>query len=219
MNAKEITERIEQLGVVPVIAIEDPSAALPLADALLEGGLPIAEITFRTPAAAQVIELIVGERPDVLVGAGTVLTRENLLAARAAGAHFAFAPGLNPQMVFAARELGMPFIPGVATPSEVEQALSHGCSALKFFPAELQGGLEMLNALAGPYQHTGVKFVPTGGVNPANLESYLKCKIVAAVGGTWIAKKEDFAAGHWQEIQQRCRAVVETVRRARADGR
>ena len=212
---KELYGQIGSLGVVPVIAIDDSKSALPLADALLGGRLPIIEVTFRTPAAAQVIQTLVRERPSLLVGAGTVLTRENLLAAKAAGARFGVAPGLNPEIVKLARDMDLPFIPGVATPSEIEQALFLGCAMLKFFPAEAMGGVAMLNTLAAPYGHTGVKFVPTGGVNPANLESYLSCKAVAAVGGTWIAKKEDLAAGHWQEIRRRCEAAVEIVRRLR----
>jgi 2-dehydro-3-deoxyphosphogluconate aldolase/(4S)-4-hydroxy-2-oxoglutarate aldolase len=215
MNNKEVYEIIGRLGIVPVIAIEDPKAALPLADAMLEGGLPIVEITFRTAAAAEVIRTLVRERPSLLVGAGTVLTRENLQSAKAAGARFGVAPGLNPDTVSQAREMGLPFIPGVATPSEIEQALALGCTTLKFFPAEALGGLEMVNALAAPYGHTGVKFVPTGGVSPANLETYLGCKVVAAVGGTWLAKKEDLAAGNWQEIRRRCEVGMQTVRRVR----
>jgi 2-dehydro-3-deoxyphosphogluconate aldolase/(4S)-4-hydroxy-2-oxoglutarate aldolase len=213
--SKNVCERIGQLGVLPVIAIEDPKAALPLADALLAGGLPIIEITFRTAAAAQVIQTLVRERPGLLVGAGTVLTHENLRAAHTAGARFCLAPGLNRDIVKQAQEIGMPFIPGVVTPSEVERGLSLGCHTLKFFPAEAAGGLEMLTALGAPYGHTGVKFVPTGGITPGNLESYLSWKVVAAVGGTWLAKKEDLAAGNWDEIRRRCRAAVETVRRAR----
>jgi len=216
MNNKEVFELIGRLGIVPVVAIEDPKAALPLADALLRGGLPIVEITFRTAAAAEVIRTLAVQRPALLVGAGTVLTQANLQAAVSAGARFAVAPGLNPDTVKQARELGLPFVPGVATPSEVEQAMALGCSTLKFFPSEPMGGVEMLNALGAPYGHTGVKFVPTGGVTPANLESYLACKVVAAVGGTWLAKKEDLAAGNWPEIQRRCEAAVETLRRARS---
>lgn len=219
MNSQEIYARIGELGVVPVIAIEDARAALPLADALLEGGLPVVEITFRTAAAAEVIATLARERPSLLVGAGTVLTRENLEAARDTGAQFAIAPGLNPATVQQAREAGVPFIPGVATPSEIEQALALGCTTLKFFPAEALGGLPMLNALIAPYGHTGVKFVPTGGVTPANLASYVASKAVTAVGGTWLAKKEDLAAGNWQEIRNRCRAATEAVRQVRAAGR
>lgn len=218
MSVSEIQTRIEALGVVPVIAIERVEQALPLADALLAGGLPIIEITFRTAAAGAVIELLSRERPELLVGAGTVLSRETAKAAMAAGARFALAPGLNPATVEGAADLGLPFMPGVATSTEVELALSLGCRMLKFFPAELLGGVKMLEALLAPYAHTGVRFVPTGGVGPSNLEAYLGCKGVAAVGGTWLAKKEDLAAGRWAEIQQRCKTAVETVRRLRPVG-
>lgn len=211
----DVYQQVGALGIVPVITIDDVKAALPLADALLAGGLPIVEITFRTSAAAEAIRVMVRERPALLVGAGTILSEENLRAAHAAGARFAVAPGLNPEIVRRAGDLGLPFVPGVATPSEVEQALFLGCKTLKFFPAEALGGVAMLNALAGPYGHTGVKFVPTGGVSPANLDAYLACKVVAAVGGTWLAKKEDLAAGGWEDIRRRCQAAVESVRRAR----
>jgi 2-dehydro-3-deoxyphosphogluconate aldolase / (4S)-4-hydroxy-2-oxoglutarate aldolase len=216
MEADTIYSQISRLGVVPVIAIDNPDCALPLADALVAGGLPIIEITFRTAAAAPVIELLSRERPHVLVGAGTVLTLENLHAAKKAGARFALAPGLNPEIVRGAQAVGLPFVPGIATPSEIEQALGLGCSTLKFFPATQMGGVSMINALAGPYSHMGVRFLPTGGINLTTLESYLACKAVAAVGGTWIAPKEVFTSGKWMEIQRRCAETVEIVRRVRA---
>jgi 2-dehydro-3-deoxyphosphogluconate aldolase/(4S)-4-hydroxy-2-oxoglutarate aldolase len=216
MREKSILERIAKLGIVPVIAIEKVEAAIPLADALLEGGLPVVEITFRTAAAADVIRIIAKDRPQLVVGAGTVLTAENLDTARACGASFAVAPGLNPLIVKRAQELGMPFVPGVATPSDIEAGLALGCKLLKFFPAEALGGVAMIEALSAPYKHTGVRFMPTGGVSTANLETYLKIDTVAAVGGTWIAKKDDLAAGKWDEIQKRCRAATEIVSKARA---
>jgi len=188
---------------------------LPLADALLAGGLPVAEITFRTAAAAAVIEELASKRPDLLVGAGTVLTDENLRAAIDCGARFGVAPGLNPEIVAMADDAKWPFVPGVATPSDVECGLSMGCRFLKFFPAGALGGITMVKALAGPYKHTGVRFVPTGGVNADNLESYLKVDVVAAAGGTWIAKREDLAEGAWDKITARCEAVGRTVSLAR----
>ena len=214
--SEEIFSRIAQLGVVPVIAIEKADAAIPLADALLEGGLPVVEITFRTAAAAEVIRKIAKERPKVIVGAGTVLTSANLEAAKASGAAFAVAPGLNPQTVKQAQSLGLPFMPGIATPSDIELGLSIGCKHLKFFPAEALGGVGMLGALSAPYKHTGIRFMPTGGVNTTNLESYLKLEIVAAVGGTWIAKKEDLANGKWDDVKNRCRSALEVVAKVRA---
>jgi 2-dehydro-3-deoxyphosphogluconate aldolase/(4S)-4-hydroxy-2-oxoglutarate aldolase len=211
----EIFSRIAQLGIVPVIAIENADAAIPLADAFIEGGLPVVEITFRTAAAAEVIRKMARERPQLIVGAGTVLTLANLEAAKASGAAFAVAPGLNPQTVMQAQAMGLPFMPGVATPSDIELGLSLGCKLLKFFPAEANGGVNMIEALSAPYKHAGVRFMPTGGVNPANLESYLKLDTVAAVGGTWIAKKEDLAHGKWDDIRKRCKAALEIVAKAR----
>lgn len=215
MVEKSILNRVADLGVVPVIAIEKVEAAIPLADALLQGGLPMVEITFRTAAAAEVIRKISQERPQLVVGAGTVLTAANLDAAKACGAAFAVAPGLNPQIVKQAQELGMPFVPGVATPTDIEQGLALGCELLKFFPAEALGGVAMIEALSAPYKHTGIRFIPTGGVNSGNLESYLKLDTVAAVGGTWIAKKEDIATGKWGDIRNRCKAALEIVAKVR----
>jgi len=210
-----IFDSISELGVVPVIAIDDAAHALPLADALIAGGLPVAEITFRTSAAAEVIRIMSRERPQLLVGAGTVLSPETAELAKSCGACFAVAPGLNPRVVARAREIGLPFMPGIANPTDIETALELGCILQKFFPAEALGGTKLLAALSAPYQHTGVRFMPTGGASPANLPDYLKIATVAAVGGTWIAKKEDMAAGRWDVITANCRAAVEIVRAVR----
>lgn len=213
--SEEIFSRIAQLGVVPVVAIEKADVAIPLIDALIEGGLPVVEITFRTPAAAEVIRRIAKERPKVIVAAGTVLTSANLEAAKASGVAFAVAPGLNPEIVKQALAIGLPFVPGVATPTDIELGLSLGCKYLKFFPAEALGGVGMLEALSAPYKHTGIRFMPTGGVNSTNLETYLKLETVAAAGGTWIAKKEDLANGKWDDIRNRCKAALKIVAKAR----
>jgi 2-dehydro-3-deoxyphosphogluconate aldolase / (4S)-4-hydroxy-2-oxoglutarate aldolase len=215
MSDNPVNDTIARFGIVPVIAIDSPEAALPLADALLDGGLPVVEITFRTSAAAEAIRRISSQRPEVLVGAGTVLSAENLDAAIACGAKFGVAPGVNPAIVGRATQRGLPFVPGVATPSEIEQGLSLGCTVLKFFPSEALGGVTMLKVLSAPYAHTGVRFMPTGGVNMGNLVAYLGLKSVAAVGGTWIAKQEDIAAGRWTEIRDRCRESVAVVQRLR----
>ncbi len=217
MIEKEIFQKLEEHGVVPVIAIESLEAAIPLTDALLEGGLPVIEITFRTEAAADVIQRIAEERPEMLVGAGTVLTVKNFQAAKQCKAKFCVAPGLNPNLVTQAQLHSMPFIPGVATPSDVECGLAIDCSLQKFFPAEANGGVKMLQALSAPYRHTGVKFVPTGGVNMGNIEHYLSLDTVAAVGGTWLAKSNDISTGNWSEITQRCHEVGEVVARIRAE--
>ncbi len=215
MEEESVLDQLGRYGVVPVIGLDDPAAALPLADALLEGGLPVIEITFRTAAAAEAIRLLARERPSLLVGAGTVLTPANLQAAKENGAVFAVSPGLNPEIVKQARLLRLPFVPGVATATEIEAGLGLGCRWLKFFPAEALGGVPMLEALSPPFKHAGVRFMPTGGVNLANLERYLRLDTVAAVGGSWIAKKGDLAQGHWQEIRKRCRATLEIVAQAR----
>jgi 2-dehydro-3-deoxyphosphogluconate aldolase/(4S)-4-hydroxy-2-oxoglutarate aldolase len=215
MNEHSVLDVVSRCRVIPVIAIESVEAALPLADALLEGGLPIIEITFRTAAARAAIERIASRCPDVLIGAGTVLSIDNLQAAIDSGARFAVAPGLNMTVVEAANDANLPMIPGVATASEVELALSLGCRLQKFFPSEALGGVKMLKALSGPYAHTGVKFVPTGGVTTDNLESYLSLGVVEAVGGTWIAKTADIKAERWSEIRDRCRAAMVVVARLR----
>ncbi len=214
-HEQDVFEKIAEFGVVPVIAIDSAEQALPLADALIAGGLPLAEITFRTEAAAETIRQIAKNRPQMLVGAGTVLTPATVAAAREAGAAFAVAPGLNARVVGSARALGLPFVPGTANPSDVEIGLELGCKLLKFFPAEALGGAKLLSAIYAPYKHTGVKFMPTGGVTADNLESYLSLPAVAAVGGTWLAKPADIAAGNWDAIAARCRAAREIVSRVR----
>jgi len=215
MNTADVLGTVRKLGLVPVIAVDDPQSAIPLADALLEGGLPVAEITFRTAAAAEVISKIARHRPAVVLGAGTVLSTEDLRRAKDAGARFGVAPGVNPEVVAEADHLGLPFIPGVVTPSEIEQALSLGATLLKFFPSEAFGGLKVIKALAAPYAHLGVKFMPTGGITAANLPEYLAADVVACVGGTWIASREAIAEGRWSQIKDNCKAAVEIIRHVR----
>jgi 2-dehydro-3-deoxyphosphogluconate aldolase/(4S)-4-hydroxy-2-oxoglutarate aldolase len=214
MNGNDVFALLAKHVVVPVIAIDSAEDALPLADALMEGGLPVAEITFRTAAAAEVIAKIARERPGMVLGAGTVLTAENLGRACDAGAKFGVAPGLNPDVVAEAAHRGLPFMPGVITPSEVEHALSLGLTLVKFFPAEAFGGLKVIKALAAPYGHMGVKFMPTGGVSMANLADYLAEKTVACVGGTWIASREAIAGKKWAQIRDNCKAAIEIVKRS-----
>jgi 2-dehydro-3-deoxyphosphogluconate aldolase / (4S)-4-hydroxy-2-oxoglutarate aldolase len=213
--SQDVLETVRKYGVVPVIAIDDADSALALADALMEGGLPVAEITFRTAAAAEVISRIAKERPAMVLGAGTVLSVENVRRARDAGARFGVAPGVNPDVVNEAGRIGLPFVPGVITPTEVEQALSLGARLLKFFPAEAFGGLKTIKALAAPYAHMGVKFMPTGGVTTANLGDYLAADIIACVGGTWIASREAIAGKKWAQIRDACKAAVELVGKIR----
>jgi 2-dehydro-3-deoxyphosphogluconate aldolase/(4S)-4-hydroxy-2-oxoglutarate aldolase len=208
-------EEIEALGVVPVIAIERAADAIPLADALLEGGLPVAEITFRTPAAAAVMEKISAERPQLLVGAGTVLDLDSLAAARRSGARFGLAPGFDAEIVEAAARVGFPFAPGVMTPSEVSAAIGRGIRVMKFFPAGAAGGPKALDAIAAPFRHLNLRFVPTGGVNLDNMGEWLALADVAAVGGTWIARTEDIAEGRFAEIARKARAAVDRAKALR----
>jgi 2-dehydro-3-deoxyphosphogluconate aldolase/(4S)-4-hydroxy-2-oxoglutarate aldolase len=197
--------------VIPVIALESVEQARPLARALLDGGLDIIEITFRTSAAADAMGVLAAEFPQMLLGAGTVLNTTDLERASEAGARFAVAPGFNPAVVKKAQELGMLFMPGVATATDIEAALAAGCRVLKYFPAGAMGGPAMIKALSGPYKHTGVRFVPTGGVSAANLAEYLALDTVVACGGTWLAKKEALAAGDWAGITARCKEAAEIV--------
>lgn len=196
--------RLREIGIVPVVALERAECALPLADALIAGGLPVVEVTFRTAAAAAILRTLRRERPQLLVGAGTVVTAENLHAALEAGAQFCVAPGFHRSIVESCRQQGVPFVPGIATPSEIEAAFDCGARLMKFFPAGALGGAEMLEAIAAPYAHLGIEFMPTGGVNPANLASYLSLKSVVAVGGTWLLKKEDAESGNWDAVRVRC---------------
>ncbi len=184
----EIYDAIGKAGIIPVIKLERVEDAVPLARPLLEGGIPVAEVTFRTEAAAAGIAAIRRELPQMLVGAGTVLTTEQAAAAIGSGAQFVVAPGSNGRVIEGVLAAGIPMIPGVATPSEIEAALERGLRVLKLFPAEVLGGIAMLKALAGPYPQ--VQFVPTGGISASNLKSYLQQKNVLAVGGSWMVQSD-----------------------------
>lgn len=201
-------DRILSKRIVPVVVLDRADDAVPLAKALLDGGLDIMEITFRTAAAEESIKRIAAKVPEILLGAGTLLDDEQVQRAKDAGAVFGLAPGLNPRTVAKAKAVGLHFSPGVMTPSDVEQALALGCKLLKFFPAEAAGGTAMLKALAGPYGHTGVKFIPTGGITSANLASYLQLPVVAAIGGSWMVDKQLVNGGRWDEITRLTREAL-----------
>lgn len=200
--------KLREYRIVPVVAVDSAEEGLRLCEALQEGGLPVAEITFRTGAAEATIREATKRFPDMILGAGTVLTPDQMKRAVDAGAKFAVAPGCNPTTIAVAKELGIPFAPGVCTPSDVERALECGCKMMKFFPAEASGGVGMLKALIGPYGHLGISFCPTGGVTTANLANYLALPQVAFVGGTWIAKKELVKAGDWAGITELAREAM-----------
>jgi len=202
-------DRILNKQIVPVVVLDDAASAEPLAEALLAAGLNIMEITFRTAAAEASIRRIAASFPQVLLGAGTLLDADQVKRARDAGAVFGLAPGLNPQIIQAAKDVGLEFSPGVMSPSEVEQALALDCKLLKFFPAEAAGGVNMLKSLAGPYAHTGVKFVPTGGITAGNLQDYLRLPVVAAIGGSWMVNPALIKAGDWSAITRLTREALE----------
>ncbi|MEA4912600.1 MAG: bifunctional 4-hydroxy-2-oxoglutarate aldolase/2-dehydro-3-deoxy-phosphogluconate aldolase [Oscillospiraceae bacterium] len=202
----DITKRLSDIGIVPVIKLDDPADAVPLAKALLAGGIGCAEVTFRTDAAEQAIKNIVKEVPDMLAGAGTVLTIDQAKRAIGAGAKFLVSPGFNEKIVRYAIEQGVPIVPGCSNPSDVERALELGLTDLKFFPAEQSGGLSMIKALCGPY--TTVRFMPTGGINPDNFLEYLASDKIIAVGGSWMVKADLIKAKKFDEITKMCEEAV-----------
>lgn len=201
--------QLRLLGIVPVIAIDKAEHAVPLAQALKDGGLPCAEVTFRTAAAEASIGAIAKAHPDMALGAGTVLTKDQVDRAVGAGAKYIVAPGLNPDVVEHCLRRGIPVTPGVATPSDVERALSLGLGVVKFFPAEAAGGVDFLKALSAPYQ--GLQFIPTGGIDEKNLLSYLRLPSVLACGGSWMVKQDLIANGQFDTIRELTKTAVQTM--------
>ncbi len=204
-----ILEKISKIGIVPVVKIDDAKDALPLAKALCAGGLPCAEVTFRTAAAADAIKIMTENFPDMCVGAGTVLNSEQVDAAVAAGAKFIVSPGLNPNTVKYCINKGVPITPGTSSPSDIEQAIELGLDVVKFFPAEQSGGLAKIKAMAAPY--VNMKFMPTGGINAKNLTSYLDFPKIIACGGSWMVPGDLINAGEWDKIGQLTREAVQTM--------
>lgn len=205
----EVLSKIQKIGIVPVVVLDDAKDAKPLAKALIDGGLPCAEVTFRTDAAEESIKIMTSEYPDMLVGAGTVLTTEQADRAIAAGAKFIVAPGLNPTVVKYCIDKGIPMVPGVNNPSDIEAALSLGLDVVKFFPAEQSGGIKMIKALAAPY--VNLKFMPTGGINADNICDYLSFDKIIACGGSWMVKKDLVKAGKFDEIRALTEEAVRTM--------
>ena len=209
---KEVLNRISQIGIIPVIAIDDAAKAVPLARALVAGGLPAAEVTFRTAAAEDAIRAIAKEVPEMLLGAGTVLTRDQVDRALDAGCTFLVSPGFNPNITKYAIEKGALMIPGTKSPGEMEQAMELGLEVVKFFPAEANGGVAFLKNVAGPYKN--LKWMCTGGINAKNVNEYLAFNQITACGGTWMFKKgsEDLIkTENWDEITRLCREAVNTM--------
>lgn len=204
-----VAETIRRLGIVPVVVLHDAKDAAPLAEALCEGGLPCAEVTFRTDAAAESIAIMTAKYPGMLVGAGTVLTIDQVNQAVNAGAKFIVSPGFDPEIVDYCLNKNIPVFPGCITPSEVAQAVKRGLKVVKFFPAESFGGMATIKAIAAPY--TGLKFMPTGGINAKNLENYLSCDEIIACGGSWMVKSDLIRDGKFDEIRRLTQEAVAFV--------
>lgn len=206
----DIKQQIKALKIIPVIAIDNAEDIIPLSKVLVENGLPVAEITFRSDAAEEAIRLLRESQPEMLIGAGTVLNRAQVIAAKEAGATFIVSPGFNPNTVRACQELGIEIIPGVNNPSAVEAALEMGLTTMKFFPAEPSGGISMVKSLLAPY--TDLELMPTGGIKPSNVNDYLAIPRVIACGGTWMVEKSLIENGEWEELARLTREAVALTR-------
>lgn len=209
----DVLKKIGEIGIVPVVVLNDAKDAKPLGEALMKGGLPCAEVTFRTEAAEESIKIMSEAFPEMLVGAGTVLTTEQVDRAVAAGAKFIVSPGINPKVVEYCVNKNIPICPGTCTPSNVETALEFGLDAVKFFPAEPSGGLKFIKAIAAPY--TGVKFMPTGGISAENVKEYLKYDRILACGGSWMVKADLIKQGDFAEIERLTKEAADIVKEIR----
>ena len=211
----ELTSKMRNSPVIAVLVIDDAKDAVLLAKSLLRGGISIIELTLRTPAAIDALEMIRCEVPEILAGIGTVLNVDQVREIKERGAAFGVAPGLNSAVVKAAREQGLPFAPGIMTPSEIETAYGLGCTVMKLFPSELIGGLEYLKNINAPYAHLGIEYIPLGGVSQNNLQVYLESPVVLGVGGSWLAPRKLIQEKAWDEISRNCEKATETVLKVR----
>jgi len=209
MNITTLTEKLRTIKIVPVIALDNATDAVPLGVALRESGIPVAEITFRSPAAAEAIRRLRDAGPDILVAAGTVLNAAQAKAAQQAGADFIVSPGFNPNTVKACQDIDIPITPGINNPTAIEAALEYGIDTVKYFPAEASGGIPMLKALLAPYAM--LKIMPTGGINAKNIRDYLAIKNVIACGGSWMVEKSLLAAQNWAEVERLGKEAVALV--------
>lgn len=211
----KLQQAVSACGNIAVVVIDDADKAVPLARALLAGGVSVMELTFRTDAALEAVRRVVAEVPEMIVSAGTILTVDQLRAAKDAGAAFAVAPGFNPRIVQAAIDMGLSYAPGVMTPSEIEGAVELGCRLLKFFPASVVGGIKAIETLVAPYKHLGLRYIPLGGLKPENTADYLASPIIAACGGSWIAPGKLIAASDWAAITANAAKATEIAHTVR----
>ena len=213
--AEEVQDRIAKEGIIAVLEIESERNAVPLAKALLDGGVAVIELALRTPAAIPSILQIIKDVPQMFIGAGTIIEKGQAKTVKELGVRFGVSPGLNPDIVREAIAADLPFAPGIATPSELDLAITLGCNVVKLFPAEGMGGLNYLKSINGPYNHLGVKYIPLGGVTVENLPGYAQFMPVLAVGGSWIANRELINSQDWKEISRRAKEAKDIWQRSR----
>lgn len=205
---ENLTDRLKKARIVAVLAVNDPAGAVDLAKALCDGGVTALEMTLRTQRAFECVSAIAGAGLPLTLGVGTILTPEQAREAKSRGADFGVSPGCNVRVIDAAAEAGLPFAPGIMTPSEIEQALEHGCKLMKFFPAESSGGMKNLQSMAAPYKHLGISFIPLGGLKLSNMKSYTDSPLVTAIGGSWIAPTSLIDAKDWAQIRKNAEEAV-----------
>lgn len=209
--SSEIIRKIDNSKVIAVLVIDDLKHAIPVANALLQGSVNTIELTLRTPVALEAAKIIKTEFPEITLGIGTVLTTGQVKAVADIGVDFAVAPGCNPRIIEAAKEYGLSFAPGIATPTDIEIALEQGCRVLKYFPAETSGGIKHLNNMAAPYGYLGLKFIPLGGLSLANASNYLKSPLITAIGGSWIAKQDLIKNEQWETITKNAKYITKVI--------
>ena len=215
MFPNELIRQIRNAPVIAVLVIDNAEDAVPLAKVLLRGGISIMELTLRTPVALEALERIRREVPEMVAGIGTVLNTGQVREIKERGAVFGVAPGLNSAVLAAAKNLGLPFAPGVMTPTDIETAYTLGCTVMKLFPAEPSGGIKYLESINAPYAHLGIEYIPLGGISQNNLESYLECPAVLGVGGSWLAPRKLINEKAWDEISRNCEKASDTVLKVR----
>ncbi|WP_298363534.1 bifunctional 4-hydroxy-2-oxoglutarate aldolase/2-dehydro-3-deoxy-phosphogluconate aldolase [uncultured Lutibacter sp.] len=211
----EIISKVNKAGIIGMLIIDEVKHAVPVAKALLKGGINTIELTLRTPAALDAAKAIKKELPEVCLGFGTVLTVEQVKAVKDVGADFAVSPGCNPKIIAEAHKLGLSFSPGIMTPTDIEMAVEQGCRVIKYFPAESAGGMNHLKNMGAPYQYLGIKYIPLGGVNMSNAKSYLESDLISAIGGSWIAKRDLILAENWDQITANAKEITDLVKQIR----
>jgi 2-dehydro-3-deoxyphosphogluconate aldolase/(4S)-4-hydroxy-2-oxoglutarate aldolase len=210
----QIFDKLDETGIAAVVILDKLEHTRPLVESLLLGGVNAIELTLRTPAALDAAKIIKADYPEMMLGFGTVINLDQVKAIVDIGADFAFAPGCNPRIIDAAQKNGLPFVPGVMTPTDIEMALELGCRILKYFPAETSGGMSHLKSMVAPYQYLGLKFIPLGGINLSNARNYLESPLITAVGGSWIAKRDLILEENWASITKNAleiRTLIDTI--------